>query len=246
MNTTNLQFQQIWDQRYKEFQFFVEDRNQPVSRFMLEQASATPGTCFEIGCFPGRYMALLGQEGWELNGIDLTPNLLVMQEWLEDNGWKTGAFSKIALEEFKSDVQYDLVYSSGFIEHFTNFKEIIAMHTPFVKKGGKLIITTPNFTGLQGVLHRFFDPVNYRLHYIPSMNVKKWKKVLLDNGFRIDAVGPLGGFDFWVDAGQKHKPFKTKLQRQFMFKLHYLRRLMPFRASLTSPYLGIAATKVSE
>lgn len=240
----NLQAQEIWDQRYEDFQFFTEDRNQPVSRFMLEQAPDTPGTCFEIGCFPGRYMALLGEEVWELNGIDLTPNLRVLEQWLKEKGFKTGLFEKVAVENFKSDVQYDLVYSSGFIEHFTNFEEIIAMHTPFVKKGGKLIITTPNFTGLQGILHRFFDPVNYKLHFIPSMNVKKWKKVLSANGFRIDAIGPLGGFDFWVDAGQKHGAFKTKLQRQFMFKLHYLKRLMPFRSTFISPYLGIAATRM--
>lgn len=189
-------------------------------------------------------MALLGQTSWELHGIDLTPNLPLLQKWLEENGWKTGAFTIAAIEDYKDSRQYDLVYSSGFIEHFTNFREIIAMHTPFVKKGGKLIITVPNFTGVQGMLHRFFDINNYRLHYIKSMNTKPWRKVLEAKGFRIDAEGPLGSFDFWVDANQTHGPFKSRLQHQFMRRLHYLKRLVRFKSTWTSPYLGIAATKM--
>lgn len=245
-NTTNinLQAQEIWDMRYQDFQFFIEDKNSPVSKFMLDNIPTDPGSCFEIGCFPGRYMALLGQLGWELNGIDLTPNLPLMQNWFEMNGWKAGTFKNAAIENYKEVRQYDVVFSSGFIEHFINFREIIAMHTPFVKKGGKLIITAPNFTGLQGILHRFFDIDNYRLHYIKSMRLNPWKQVLIKNGFQIDAIGPLGTFDFWIDSGQKHGTFKTKLQRHFMKRLHYLKRIIRFKSTYISPYLGISATKL--
>ncbi len=242
--STNLQAQQIWEMRYEDFNFFIEDRNSPVVRFMFDHISKESGTCFEIGCFPGRYMALLGQDGWELNGIDLTPKLPLLVKWFQQNNWKVGAFTEAAIEDYKDDRQYDLVYSSGFIEHFVNFKEIIAMHTLFVKKGGQLMITVPNFTGLQGVLHRFFDIDNYRLHYIKSMRLKPWKKILTENGFRIDAAGPLGSFDFWVDSNQKHGPFKSRLQHHFMRRLHYLKRLIRFKSTWTSPYLGIAATKL--
>lgn len=211
---------------------------------MLDNIPDTPGNCFEIGCFPGRYMALLGEAGWELNGIDPTPNLPLMIRWLQENNYNTGLFTIAAIEDYKDNRQYDLVYSSGFIEHFTNFMEIIAMHTPLVKKGGKLIITVPNFTELQGILHRFFDIDNYRLHYIKSMNTKPWRKVLEASGFRIDNEGALGRFDFWVDANQTHGPFKTRMQNHFMKRLHYAKRLMNFKSTLTSPYLGIAATKL--
>lgn len=244
LQPTNLQAQDIWEMRYENFQFFVEDKNSPVSKFMLNNIPAQAGTCFEIGCFPGRYMALLGQAGWELNGIDLTPNLPLLTKWFAENKWKTGTFTIAAIEDYKENRQYDLVYSSGFIEHFTNFREIIAMHTPFVKKGGKLIITVPNFTGVQGILHRFFDINNYRLHYIKSMKVKPWKEVLVKNGFRIDVAGPLGTFDFWIDANQKHGPFKSRLQHYFMRRLHYAKRIIRFKLTLTSPYLGIAARKL--
>lgn len=241
--STNLQAQEIWDKEYEDFDFFIAAQDDAVSKFLFENIPRQPGNCFEVGCFPGRYMALLGQKGWILNGIDLTPHLFKMVDWFNDNKWNVGKFEIVKFEEYPQSKKYELVYSLGFIEHFTNFEEIIAMHTPMVKPGGKLIITTPNFTGIQGLLHWFLDSVNYNRHYVKSMNLKKWQKVLINNGFVIEKAQPFGKFAFWYDS--QHRPYyKRFFLYRFIKIVPFLERHITFDSKYLSPFLGIVARKL--
>ena len=130
----NLYEQELWDEGYQDYNFFVAGNADPVKQFILAQLPVQTGSCFEVGCFPGRYLAVLGQKGWELNGLDLTPHLPHMVNWLKQQDFKTGTFSISKFEEVDQNKQYDLVYSCGFIEHFTNYEEIIRLHTSLVKK----------------------------------------------------------------------------------------------------------------
>lgn len=64
---------------------------------------------------------------------------------------------------------FDLVFSSGLIEHFDDTAAVIAEHLRVVKPGGRLVLIVPNFEGLQGRIwkrmarplwekHRVFGP----------------------------------------------------------------------------------------
>lgn len=59
----------------------------------------------------------------------------------------------------------DVVSSFGFIEHFTNWREVLAKHAEPVADDGHLIIEAPNFTGaFQRWLHVNFDKANSARH----------------------------------------------------------------------------------
>lgn len=238
----NLFDKESWDAGYKDFDFFVAGSGDPVRNFILDGIPKQVGSCFEIGCFPGRYLALLGENNWELNGIDQTDYLDNMIKWLKANDYKMGQFISDDFTVAEAQEKFDLVYSCGFIEHFLNWEEIILKHISFVKEGGCLIITTPNFTGIQGALHRFVDKENYLKHNPKSMNPKKWKHLLEKNGFQVKRSGYFGKFDFWVGWQSR-----TYIQRFFLYRflkiVPFLKKIIRFDSRGLSPFCGIVALK---
>ncbi len=74
------------------------------------------------------------------------------------------------------------------------------MHDDYIKPGGYLMITTPNFRGMvQYVLHRWLDNQNLKRHNIDSMRPEKWKQLLEDKNYEILYCGYVGGFSFWIE-----------------------------------------------
>ncbi len=176
---------------------------------------------FEIGCFPGRFLYHFGKWGFNLNGADQTDHLDELTTWFKKENFDVGDF--IQGDIFKVDIEkskkYDVVFSSGFVEHFTNFEEVISMHARFVNDHGYIFLTAPNFAGsVQKKLHSYLDDKNLSAHHLPAMDVEVWSKVLKNEGFDIIKAGYLGGFDFWVAPQDNpfYKKFLVKLLRVFM------------------------------
>ena len=195
--------QQYWDASYSNFQYFVAE--DAITRWLDQYAAWLPagGQMFEFGCFPGRYMAHIGKKGLTVNGMDLVPNMNEgFSGWLQSLGIRPGRLERADVLAYAADTpdRYDLVCSFGFIEHFRNFEEIIALHDRILKPGGALFITTPNFRGgLQHFLRSNLDKENLARHYIPSMQPQQWKTQLEQSGYDVKYAGCFGKFDFWFD-----------------------------------------------
>ncbi len=54
----NLYKKEIWDEGYKNFNFFTAGDADPVKQYILKNLPSTVGECFEVGCFPGRYLSV--------------------------------------------------------------------------------------------------------------------------------------------------------------------------------------------
>ena len=52
---------------------------------------------------------------------------------------------------------FDVVYSGGFVEHFTDAARVMHRLADLVSPGGVVITTVPNFRGLNGFLQRIVD-----------------------------------------------------------------------------------------
>ena len=161
--------------------------------------------------------------------------------WLKKNDFKIGNFIKDDIFNINQDKKYDIVFSSGFIEHFINFEEVINIHSKLVKIGGHIFITVPNFSGIiQKKLHTIFDIENLEKHYLPSMNPIKWVDILKKQNFKIIDSGYLGGFDFWV--GNQKRSFFQKI----IIKL--IRIFLPIRwlpnSKKYSPEIFLIAKKI--
>lgn len=95
----------------------------------------------DIGCGYGRYLTLLGLNGFEVVGIDLNKDIV-------DANVKAGLKCIHESEFNKTHDLYDVLLMSHVIEHFNPESLLKFMDTYLnrLKKGGYLIIATPLFT----------------------------------------------------------------------------------------------------
>jgi SAM-dependent methyltransferase len=217
-NNKNLAANSYWDDGYGEFQLEPMPSNYPTVELLYKyfenyKAANTTKTVFEIGVYPGRFMYHFGKLGYTLNGIDQTKYLPRLQQWLEENNFKTGFFCQGDINQFARNEKFDVVFSAGFIEHFTDFEKMVSLHGKFVKEDGYVFITAPNFGGaIQYKLHKWLDGENLARHHVPAMNVEKWATVLAAEDFEIIFSGYIGGVDFWVDKQRRNIPQKILLK----------------------------------
>ncbi|MBL7982743.1 MAG: class I SAM-dependent methyltransferase [Flavobacteriales bacterium] len=196
----------------------------------------------EVGCFPGRYLAVLGQLGYTVHGVDLTPGVENMAEALKATGLSTGEFRRTDFLKMEVDRQYDLVSSFGFIEHFTDWRSVLLKHAELVSPGGMLVIETPNFKGgVQQLFHRWLDSTNLRRHNLDAMEPHAWAELLREQGFIVQWAGWFGQFDFWSDPEPDSLGHRigAKLLGILKPRLAHMKEGSP---SL-SPYCGLIATK---
>lgn len=208
--------QKVWDDSYKNFDYFVaEDKLTETIDELLDRLSAVPakgGRCFEVGCFPCRYLAHWAKRfGLEANGVDLTseigPDLL---HWLESLGIRCGsiyqddAFAR-ADRLARAGEQFDFVYSVGFLEHFINYLDVVDLHDKLLRSGGLMVLACPNFRGrIQNLLHRWTDSTNLSYHVVESMDPAQWAAHLGDR-YAVLFQGYVGHFDYWCGQGQSRR-----------------------------------------
>jgi 2-polyprenyl-3-methyl-5-hydroxy-6-metoxy-1,4-benzoquinol methylase len=242
----NLTSKEYWVNSYGQL-VLTYDESHDISKFLKKYlAYNNEGSCIEIGSYPGHFLPILGQLGYELHGIDFHPlNKTAIPEWLAKEGFKTGNFVSDDFFSFKNPEAYDVVMSFGFIEHFIDFKNVILKHSALVKKDGHLIITTPNFSGfLQHMLHFIFDRKNLKRHNLLAMNPMEWEKILVEEGFQIIYKGNFGKFWFWVDVGDKRSLISTYFIKQIQRILTIFRSVYPANSKHYSAYAGIVAQKI--
>ena len=246
---SNIAEQEIWDQSYINFQFFeAKDAVTKTVDAFLDTCSFPENTsCFELGCFPGRYLVHFGKKyKFVVNGIDSTKYLdNRFIEYLKSEGVKVGTVKRADVFDYINTAgkTYDIVYSMGFIEHFEDYLGVLMEHDRLVAKGGLLIIFCPNFRGsFQYKAHKFFDDENLKIHVVPSMNPEQWAEELVMKGYEIISAGYYGGFDFWVGS-QKRSFAKRFLLRIFSRVRSILKLILRKNSPSYSPYCGIIARK---
>lgn len=243
----NLTNQEHWDETYEDLVLYKPSRFDPINKIIRLSFKKTgqEKSVFEVGCFPGRYLSVFGDLNYSLNGIDLTPRVKTeMPKWLADNGYKVGSFFQEDFMRHPQQSSYDVVCSFGFIEHFTNYEEVIRRHIPLVSADGYIMMSTPNFSGLvQKFLHSIFDKENLKRHHLPSMNPFVWREIIAKEGFDILYCGWFGGFDFWAES--EGNSFVGKKVVNLLNMSGKLLRFLPFNHSSYSPYSLIIAKRHS-
>jgi len=200
-------------------------------------------TCIEIGCYPGRFLAVFGELGYELFGVDLVDNLEILPSWLKDMGYKVGTFWKMDIMDFDPNQKFDVVSSFGFMEHFTNWDQILIKHMSLVRKNGFLVLEVPNFIGVfQHWVHLKLDRANLERHYVPAMDIRKWKEILTAGGFDIIYAKYFGKFAFWT--ADENLTLISKLFVRILKKFRCpLNIILPKDTRIYSPFCGVIARK---
>lgn len=102
-------------------------------------------TCIEIGCNPGYFLVHMHKHyGFKIFGVDYI-NIEWTRKNLHNFGISDFSPQKIDFLNWHTDQLFDVVFSSGFIEHFDDYRELFWMHAQLLKPGGMLILIVPNF-----------------------------------------------------------------------------------------------------
>ncbi|WP_316840739.1 class I SAM-dependent methyltransferase [Pedobacter gandavensis] len=204
-------------------------------------------TAIELGGFPGYYAVFLKKYfKLDVTLLDYFVHQPVTNALLEANQLKPSDINIIETDLFsyQPTQQFDLVLSCGLIEHFNDTADIINRHIAFVKPGGTLFITLPNFKALNGWFQKSFDRENYDKHNIDCMDPKLLANICKQAGLELVQSRYFGNFSLWLENEQQ-KPLSVRLLKKTMwFVGKVFTKIIPFNSKMLSPYIILEARKL--
>lgn len=181
---------------------------------LLSKTGLDEADVFEIGCAPGTKLLFLKElrPGYRLHGIDFAEEgVEIAKRRFEALGIDAEVFLG-DVREFPVHQKYDLVVSHGLVEHFTDVEDIISHHKRFVKPGGYILITMPNYTHpIVRFFIKRFDPTALEVHNLETMNKDFLFEVLCNTGFKNVNVGWDGGPKLRSVAAKRDLPSRIYL-----------------------------------
>ncbi|WP_256003133.1 class I SAM-dependent methyltransferase [Pedobacter deserti] len=203
-------------------------------------------TAIELGGFPGYYAVFLKRYfNLDVTLLDYFIHEPVTRALLEANGLGVHDIAVIETDLFsyKPEKQYDLVLSCGLIEHFKDTADIIQRHIDFVRPGGSLMITLPNFRALNGWFQKRFDKENYDKHNIDCMDPQLLRQICERAGLDVVQSRYYGHFSLWLE-NEKEKPATVRLLKKTLwFAGKVFTKVLPFNSRALSPYIMLEARK---
>jgi len=144
------------------------------------------------------------------NGYTLNQDLFKQFGLNPGNLLNTDFFDQQFQEQFQE--VFDVVLSHGFIEHFTDVRDVIRAHINVLKPGGKLVITIPNLQGLNRDVARLFHPGILEKHNLSIMDKKVFCDLFAIRGLSAEFCGYLGSFSLTL-ANVGPSPWRQRLFR---------------------------------
>jgi SAM-dependent methyltransferase len=193
----------------------------------------------EIGGFPGTYSVYFHQQF----GLDATLLDFFIDRHIIDQVEAVNLLPKDTIHcidtdffTFNPNQKYDVVFSSGFIEHFQDTKDVIDRHIEWLADNGVLLILLPNFRGFNGWLNKIFCRKSYNAHNINSMRIDFLRKILCETALQNFVVQYTSKPMLWLSTKSKLVKLIVKCGSHFL-------KLFPIPSRLLSPYIIISGVK---
>lgn len=161
----------------------------------LLDVSGEGADVLELGCAPGAMIEHLHslRPDHHYRGIDIAEGgLAIARRRLEAQGIE----SEMSFGDIRTAIvpPADLVMSFGLAEHFSDPTAVLGYHRRFVKPGGHVAITVPNYSHPVVVrAMRLFSPETLATHNLSIMSLPALRKALSNAGFMDIVVGESGG-----------------------------------------------------
>jgi SAM-dependent methyltransferase len=218
--------------------------HQPLSEIIQKRGVKT---AIELGGFPGYYAVFLKKYfKLDVTLLDYFVHQPVTNALLQANGLVESDIQVIEADLFSYEPQqkYDLVLSCGLIEHFNDTADIIKRHINFVRPGGTLFITLPNFKAVNGWFQKSFDKENYDKHNIGCMDPALLRNICTEAGLEVVQSRYFGNFSIWLE-NEGQKPVSVRLFKKTVWLAGKLfTKLIPFNSRQLSPYIIVEAKKI--
>lgn len=168
---------------------------------LIKSCKEAPKSILEIGAFPGRYLAYLSSVyGVYPTGLDFNPDEEKFSRSLLAMGVKDFEYICADFLAHQPQQEYDLVISNGFIEHFTNYNEVLDKHAAYLKKGGAMLVMIPNKRFSRSLYGSLVDKKNQEAHNLSCMKLSVFRDFAWRNKLTIKYLDYHGGFPFKVHA----------------------------------------------
>jgi len=230
---------EFWENYWSDFQV-LKNNNVFFEKVLSEFPNE--GKLIEIGGFPGQYSAYFKKKfNYEVTILDFHIDPLIINKIeqiydipLNSIKYVNDDFLNVALNE-----NFDIVCSFGFIEHFSDTKLLINRHLGMLKSNGILLITIPNFAGLNGLIQKFLDKTNYNIHNIDCMNIKLLNAILINLNCKTFTIGYIGKPTVWLEKSSGRK----RIISLFIKLISKLIKYLPSKNRFLSPYIYILVKK---
>lgn len=159
--------EQFWRLQRPRRLWLYRDFDYETVRLLRGAASTNSVRALELGAGGSRVLPYLARKfGFKVFGSDFS---LVGLRLLRANLALQSVGGSIVCEDlFQSSLSgqsFDLVYSSGLIEHFEDTRAVVAEHLRLLKSRGTLVVIVPNLQGFQSrIWKRFAQPLLDRHH----------------------------------------------------------------------------------
>jgi SAM-dependent methyltransferase len=247
MSENRLTTQETWREHWssKEHIQFISD-SYCYHDFIKRAVEKLPpnGTCIELGGFPGKFSIFFKKYcGLNPTLLDFHFEETILKDLIEFNGLQYEDIKRIQADIFTHVPveQYDMVCSFGLIEHFTDLKEVMNSHLKYMKPGAVLLIALPNFRGINGLLQKYFDPANLKIHNMEIMNPVLLKNTLTDIGMMEIEVSYYPSTQVWLENLKQRGLFLNILVRVLNRFMSYAGTIFGMQNKLLSNSIMILA-----
>ncbi|MFP4521870.1 MAG: class I SAM-dependent methyltransferase [Fibrobacterota bacterium] len=179
-----------WDDYWKNYsiskaeRWIVRQRHEVICG-ILDKMTEKPVKVLEIGCGFGSNLRLIkaDREDAECTALDNSPVAIEkISEEIPD------AVTADCCATGLPDNTYDLIYSSGLMEHFRDETPLIRESRRILKEGGILLTFVPGKISLWQ-LYRLLHFGNWKHGYEKSYTASSLKNIFTENGFEIEFSG---------------------------------------------------------
>ena len=154
------------------------------------------GCVLEVGCSYGIYLSGLKKLGWKVKGIELNEKAVnYARDVLKLD------VEKCRIEDFQSDMLFDIIYLYMVLEHIESPKAILKKLYSLLKPSGRIVFSVPDFSGIESRIYKKYAYTNHvplhLYHFTPNTirnflkecNFKKIK--IVHQNFDRDLIAPL-------------------------------------------------------
>ena len=202
----------------------------------LEPSLPSGKKVLEIGCSYGERLSKLKDRGYDVTGIELSEESV--QKAKELFGLNI-INNDIESCDFKEE-QFDVIIMSMVLEHVRNPQEIISKITPWIRRGGELLISVPCAEGYEFrkyMKHCYITHAPYHI-FIPTM---EGLRVLFSDDYEIVDYQ----YQFAINDLVKSAKFQRKNRRTLKNRLLGTGEVFGYLYGLARHFMVLAGGKAS-
>ncbi|MDI6645225.1 MAG: methyltransferase domain-containing protein [Methanobacteriaceae archaeon] len=181
---------------YSEVIFWeIAEKYLPKGKFKILEVGSAPGVKLV------EFHKKMGYEPYGIeyssHGCELNKEVFKFNNCNPKNVLQADFLSDEFQNKYKNS--FDIVTSFGFIEHFDNVEAIINKHYNLLKKDGYILITIPNFKGINFHLRNYFaGKESMKMHNLEIMDIDTFNRLFDKNNIKKIYSNYYGIFDFFL------------------------------------------------